>query len=59
MGFWKAQRKGALIGLAVIVIWASLDWLTMMVGWRVAMTRDYLDAFCAATAGAAAVYLFS
>lgn len=59
MRFLKAQAKGLVVGLGVLVVWASLDWLAHQAGLPFGQHRSYWATLWAATAGAATVFLVS
>ncbi len=56
MRFLKAQFRGMLVGLGVLIVWATLDWFSAKCGVPTGLARSYSDTFFAATAGAAIVF---
>jgi hypothetical protein len=56
MNFLKSQAKGVLVGLAIVTLWAAMDWLAQIHGYPMGKDRSYFDTFFGAVAGSGLVF---
>jgi hypothetical protein len=56
MDFVKAQAKGFLVGIIVMVLWAAFDAISAQIGLPPGATRSYSGTLFAAAAGAGVVF---